>query len=69
MGVTGPNKRWEAASARPITQAMSFDGDFLVLGAQTCLAKVDKVGKNPSVQSSDRGFAAAAYSLRSAEEE
>jgi hypothetical protein len=34
------SKSWEAAAAHPITPEMSFDGDFLVLGAQTRLAKV-----------------------------
>jgi hypothetical protein len=33
------NKLWETAAPRPIAPEMSFDGDFLVLGAQTRLAK------------------------------
>jgi len=34
------NNAWEAAAAHPIAAEMTFAGDFLVLGAQTCLAKV-----------------------------
>jgi hypothetical protein len=39
-GVEELNKRWEAIAAWPIARDMSFDGDFLILGAQTHLAKV-----------------------------
>ncbi len=34
------DKRWEDASAGPIARETAFAGDFLVLGAQTRLAKV-----------------------------
>ncbi len=34
------NKAWEAARSRPIAAEMTFAGDFLILGAQTRLAKV-----------------------------
>jgi len=34
------NNAWEAAAAHLIAAEMTFAGDFLVLGAQTCLAKV-----------------------------
>jgi len=39
-GVDEFEKRWEAAARRPIAAEMTFDGDVLVLGAQTRLAKV-----------------------------
>lgn len=45
-GVDELNKRWETTAARPIAPEMSFDGDCLVLGAQTRLAKVDKATSN-----------------------
>jgi len=48
MGLDDLNKRWEAAAARPIVLEMSFDGDFLVLGAQTRLAKVERAARNPT---------------------
>jgi hypothetical protein len=38
MGIEELNERWEAAAAR--IAEMTFDGDFLILGAQTPLAKV-----------------------------
>jgi hypothetical protein len=34
------DKAWEHEPKRPITRELTFDGDFLVLGAQTRLAKV-----------------------------
>lgn len=34
------SKSWEAAAAQRVTPEMSFSGDFLVLGAETRLAKV-----------------------------
>ena len=34
------SKSWPAAAAQRLTHEMSFDGEFLVLGAQTRLAKV-----------------------------
>jgi hypothetical protein len=40
MRVDELNKAWEAASRRPIAAEMTFAGDFLVLGAQTRLAKI-----------------------------
>jgi hypothetical protein len=40
MGVEELNKRWEAVAERHISSEMSFDGDLLVLGARTRLAKV-----------------------------
>ena len=41
-GLDDLNKFWEAASARPIAPEMSFDGDCLVLGAQTRLTKIER---------------------------
>jgi hypothetical protein len=40
MHVEELNTRWEAAAPRRIAAEMTFDGEFLILGAQTCLAKV-----------------------------
>src|ERR1700722_7678989 len=40
MTVDELSKRWGVAAAHRTTSEMSFDGDFLVLGAQTRLAKV-----------------------------
>jgi hypothetical protein len=51
-GVEELNKRWEGAAARPIKREMSFEGDFLVLGAQTRLAKVDKAAADSIAQAS-----------------
>ena len=39
-GVDELTKRWNDGPARPIAPDISFDGDFLVLGAGTRLAKV-----------------------------
>lgn len=39
-GAAELDKRWEATVAGPIASEMSFDGDSLVLGAKTRLAKV-----------------------------
>jgi hypothetical protein len=40
MTIDELNERWENAAKRPIAREMAFDGDFLVLGAQTRLAKL-----------------------------
>ena len=40
MGAHELNKLWDVASAQAIALEMSFEGDFLVLGAQTRLAEV-----------------------------
>jgi hypothetical protein len=40
MTIEELDQRWEDASRRPIVREMAFDGNFLVLGAQTRLAKV-----------------------------
>ena len=39
-GVAELNKRWKAIASHPIASNMAFDGDFLVLGAGTRLAKI-----------------------------
>ena len=55
MGVDELNKRWETAAACPILPEMSFDGEFLILGAQTRLTKADKVAPNSAAQASETG--------------
>ena len=49
IGLEELNKRWEAAAARAIASEMSFDGEFLVLGAQTRLAKAGSALDEPRV--------------------
>ncbi|RBP15871.1 hypothetical protein DFR50_107141 [Roseiarcus fermentans] len=40
MRLDDVNKAWRAAAARPIARELTFDGDSLVFGARTRLAKV-----------------------------
>lgn len=47
MRIDELNKAWEHEPNCPITRELTFDGDFLVLGAQTRLAKVGATVDEP----------------------